>query len=67
MTEAKDWAGELISGQTTTGRILVSTGRWVGGSGLIVGRVGSGVVDKFEHPAQCLLAHGLLVGLFMRK
>ncbi|XP_024872593.1 calcium-activated potassium channel slo isoform X29 [Temnothorax americanus] len=23
MTEAKDWAGELISGQTTTGRILV--------------------------------------------
>ncbi|KAL3276504.1 hypothetical protein HHI36_011884, partial [Cryptolaemus montrouzieri] len=22
MTEAKDWAGELISGQTTTGRIL---------------------------------------------
>ena len=24
MTEAKDWAGELISGQTTTGRILVS-------------------------------------------
>lgn len=27
MTEAKDWAGELISGQTTTGRILVGTGR----------------------------------------
>ncbi|XP_014667563.1 PREDICTED: calcium-activated potassium channel slo-1-like [Priapulus caudatus] len=26
MTEAKDWAGELISGQTTTGRILVSDG-----------------------------------------
>lgn len=25
MTEAKDWAGELISGQTTTGRILVSS------------------------------------------
>lgn len=25
MTEAKDWAGELISGQTTTGRILVRT------------------------------------------
>lgn len=25
MTEAKDWAGELISGQSTTGRILVST------------------------------------------
>jgi len=25
VTEAKDWAGELISGQTTTGRILVST------------------------------------------
>lgn len=24
MTEAKDWAGELISGQTTTGRILVN-------------------------------------------
>lgn len=24
MTEAKDWAGGLISGQTTTGRILVS-------------------------------------------
>uniref|UniRef100_A0A1B0A8U4 Potassium channel domain-containing protein n=1 Tax=Glossina pallidipes TaxID=7398 RepID=A0A1B0A8U4_GLOPL len=23
MTEAKDWAGELISGQTTTGRILL--------------------------------------------
>ena len=23
VTEAKDWAGELISGQTTTGRILV--------------------------------------------
>ena len=23
-TEAKDWAGELISGQTTTGRIMVS-------------------------------------------
>jgi len=22
-TEAKDWAGELISGQSTTGRILV--------------------------------------------
>ncbi|CAG7722201.1 unnamed protein product, partial [Allacma fusca] len=22
MTEAKDWAGELISGQTTTGRIM---------------------------------------------
>lgn len=26
LTEAKDWAGELISGQTTTGRILVSNG-----------------------------------------
>jgi len=26
MTEAKDWAGELISGQTTTGRILVRHG-----------------------------------------
>ena len=25
-TEAKDWAGELISGQTTTGRILVRIG-----------------------------------------
>ena len=25
VTEAKDWAGELISGQTTTGRILVCT------------------------------------------
>ena len=25
MSEAKDWAGELISGQTGTGRILVST------------------------------------------
>ncbi|KAK4309291.1 hypothetical protein Pmani_019065 [Petrolisthes manimaculis] len=24
VTEAKDWAGELISGQTTTGRILPS-------------------------------------------
>ena len=24
MTEAKDWAGELISGQSMTGRILVS-------------------------------------------
>lgn len=24
VTEAKDWAGELMSGQTTTGRILVS-------------------------------------------
>lgn len=24
MTEAKDWAGELISGQSTTGKILVS-------------------------------------------
>ena len=23
MSEAKDWAGELISGQTVTGRILV--------------------------------------------
>jgi len=31
VTEAKDWAGELISGQTTTGRILVSfsQSRWV--------------------------------------
>ena len=28
MSEAKDWAGELISGQTGTGRILVST-LWV--------------------------------------
>lgn len=27
VTEAKDWAGELISGQTTTGRILVSAPR----------------------------------------
>ena len=27
MTEAKDWAGELISGQTSTGRILVSPSR----------------------------------------
>ena len=25
VSEAKDWAGELISGQTTTGRIMVST------------------------------------------
>ena len=24
MSEAKDWAGELISGQTGTGRILVT-------------------------------------------
>lgn len=24
VTDAKDWAGELISGQTTTGRILVN-------------------------------------------
>lgn len=28
MTEAKDWAGELISGQTTTGRILVRILIW---------------------------------------
>ncbi|CAN7993476.1 unnamed protein product, partial [Ixodes hexagonus] len=28
MTEAKDWAGELISGQTTTGRILVRAARF---------------------------------------
>ncbi len=27
MAEAKDWAGELISGQSTTGRILVSATR----------------------------------------
>lgn len=27
ITEAKDWAGELISGQSTTGRILVITTR----------------------------------------
>jgi len=26
-TEAKDWAGELISGQSTTGRILVCVSR----------------------------------------
>ena len=25
MSEAKDWAGELISGQTGTGRILVGS------------------------------------------
>ena len=25
MSEAKDWAGELISGQTGTGRILVAS------------------------------------------
>lgn len=31
MTEAKDWAGELISGQTTTGRILVSTSDFIEG------------------------------------
>jgi len=36
MTEAKDWAGELISGQTTTGRILVSFYTF-----LYVSRVGS--------------------------
>ena len=33
MSEAKDWAGELISGQTGTGRILVSAKKgfvWVG-------------------------------------
>ena len=29
MSEAKDWAGELISGQTGTGRILVSELRLV--------------------------------------
>ena len=29
VTEAKDWAGELISGQTTTGRILVSLLFWL--------------------------------------
>ena len=28
VSEAKDWAGELISGQTTTGRIMVSS--WSG-------------------------------------
>lgn len=28
VTEAKDWAGELISGQTTTGRILVSVSKY---------------------------------------
>jgi hypothetical protein len=27
MSEAKDWAGELISGQTGTGRILVRKGK----------------------------------------
>ncbi|KAK8779333.1 hypothetical protein V5799_019330 [Amblyomma americanum] len=31
MTEAKDWAGELISGQTTTGRILSCSQRAGGG------------------------------------
>lgn len=29
VTEAKDWSGELISGQTTTGRILVSDTNWL--------------------------------------
>ena len=33
MSEAKDWAGELISGQTGTGRILVSLMVMVTGAG----------------------------------
>lgn len=44
MTEAKDWAGELISGQTTTGRILASF------SFILIGRrrnFSSSTWDKF--------------------
>lgn len=36
MTEAKDWAGELISGQTTTGRILVSDVLFVLASSVLI-------------------------------
>ena len=35
MSEAKDWAGELISGQTGTGRILVNLMVMVTGAGSI--------------------------------
>ena len=39
MSEAKDWAGELISGQTGTGRILVSAPNFfTSSSQLISGR-----------------------------
>ena len=43
MSEAKDWAGELISGQTGTGRILVNifiyTGRILVNIFIYIGRI----------------------------
>ena len=46
VTEAKDWAGELISGQTTTGRILVSPLKYI--SIFISGQIWNLITHKTE-------------------
>ncbi|XP_015604595.1 calcium-activated potassium channel slowpoke isoform X17 [Cephus cinctus] len=48
MTEAKDWAGELISGQTTTGRILVVLVFILSIASLIIYFVDASNSDKVE-------------------
>ena len=57
MTEAKDWAGELISGQTTTGRILV---RLVNGGRLRPPPCGV----ASQRPPQVRQLGGISVGVF---
>ncbi|XP_054706428.1 calcium-activated potassium channel slowpoke-like [Uloborus diversus] len=48
MTEAKDWAGELISGQTTTGRILVVLVFLLSIASLIIYFIDASRMDKVE-------------------
>nr|QNT38217.1 KCa [Astacus leptodactylus] len=49
VTEAKDWAGELISGQTTTGRILVVLVFILSIASLVIYFIDASNMDGVEH------------------
>ena len=49
MSEAKDWAGELISGQTGTGRILVCLVFILSISSLVIYFIDASRLESFEN------------------
>ena len=54
MSEAKDWAGELISGQTGTGRILVTLVFILSISSLVIYFIDASRLESFSKNVQAV-------------
>ena len=56
MSEAKDWAGELISGQTGTGRILVTLVFILSISSLVIYFIDASRLESFFKNVQAVIS-----------